>query len=680
MPWTSIKLVPGLNVELTQTLNQGGYNSTNLGRFRNGLFEKLGGWQAYYSSVFTGGDPKKLHIWQDLALNRRVAIATAHNLNDLTSGTLKDITPQTLLSSITVNFATTNGSPTVTIVDANITNVTAYDSVYFNTPVAVGGLILSGLYPIAAFVSAHSYTIIASHNATATVAAPGGAVPTFTTTSGSANVTVTLTAHGLIAGNDIVFPIATAVGGITISGRYIVQSVTSADAFVITAVNTASSSAGPTGMNSGNAQFLYYISLGPQAGGLGYGTGTYGTGTYGFGAALSGQVGTDITATGWSLDNWGELLIACPNNGGIYYWGPASGFQNCRLITDAPLFNTGAFVSIGQQIIVAYGSTVEATTGSYQDPLLVKWSDVGNFFQWTSLITNQAGSYRIPSGSRIIGGAATPYRNLIWTDQDIWSMDYIGAALAFGFQKIGSNCGLIAKHAHAQLRDSVYWMGADNFYILSGSGVQKIDCPVWDSVFQDIDLNNKSLCHTGINPAFSEVWFFYPSASAALGYCDRYAKYNVAENTWDIGGMDRQAWNGQSIIGKPLAITTAGLLYEHEVGNDAGGSPLVPSFETGWFYIDEGREIVFIDRIFPDFKWGAYNASQNAQIMLTIKSVMYSGNTPTVYGPFTITQATQYISQRLRARQISLAVSSSGSGSFWRLGAVRFRWSPDGRR
>jgi hypothetical protein len=678
MPWANIVLTPGLNVEITPTINHAGYSATQLVRFKSGLAQKMGGWTKYFSSNVSGL-PRATHAWQDLAGNHRLAIGTTTGLFDITNSAYSAVSQQTLTTNPAVNFATTLGSAIVTIVDSAVNAITPYDVVYIETPISVGGLILAGPYQVESYVSSTSYTITAATTATSTVASPGGAVPTFTTTNGSANVSVGLVAHGLVAGNDVIFPIATTVGGVTISGRYIVQSVTSADIFVITASNSATSGVGPTSMNGGNAGFVYYIAIGPQASSGTYGAGTYGDGVYGLGTTITGQVGAAPTNTDWCMDNWGELLISNPENGGIYYWGPNSGYLNSSIVPTAPFFNTGAFVSIAQQMIIAYGSTVSAGIGYYQDPLLVRWCDSEDFFTWTGTINNQAGSYRIPTGSKIISGAATSQQNLIWTDQDCWAMTYIGSSLVFGFNKVGSNCGIIAKHAKAQLSGNTYWMGTNNFFVLSGSGVQPVPCPVWDAVFQDLDTANAHLCHAGSNTSFSEVIFLFPSLSGGLGYCDKYAKLNVAEGTWDIGSLQRNTWGDSSVVGFPIATTNSGTIYSHESGYDADGSPLNYSYETGWTYIDGGREISFIDRIYPDFKWGLYGGSQNASILVTIKTVNYPGETPISYGPYTVNQATQFISKRFRARQISFKFEGNDMGSFSRLGLVRVRYSPDGR-
>jgi hypothetical protein len=273
MAWASIKLTPGLNTELTPTLNTAGYTSTNLGRFKSGLFQKLGGWAKYYPNLLSG-TPKATHAWQDLSNNKRLAIGTTSALYDLTNGNITNITPQSITTNPAVSLTTAAGSQVVSVTDASISNITSYDSVFFNTPISIDGIILSGIYAVTAYLSTHSYSITAASNALAGVTG-GGAVPTFTTASGSANVTVTLADHGLSAGDDIVFPISTTVGGVAISGRYVVQSVTSSSAFVITVSSSASGPAGPTGMNAGAAQYVYSIATGPQTFGGGYGVGDY---------------------------------------------------------------------------------------------------------------------------------------------------------------------------------------------------------------------------------------------------------------------------------------------------------------------------------------------------------------------------------------------------------------------
>jgi hypothetical protein len=676
---STITLRPGLNVEITPTQNQGGYALTQLGRFKAGMFQKMGGWVKFFPTK-VDGVPKAAHTWKDLNNLNHFVLGTTTNLDVFTGSIYQDVDPQVLTTNPAVNLSTTINSNIVTIVDTTISNITSYDAVLFNTPISVGGIILSGLYQVSANISPTSYQIVAQSAATASIAAPGGSPPTFTTVAGSPNVSVRFAVHGLAAGSDIVFPIPTTFNGITISGRYVVQSIIGPDDFTITMINSASASTvTPIAMNAGLAQYLYYIAIGPQALAGAYGAGGYGDGPYGIGTAITGQTGANIAAADWSLDNWGELLLASPENGPLFYWGPSSGFANCQIVPQAPAFNTGMFVSTNQQFVIAYGSTQTAGIGVYQDPLLVKWCDANNFFNWTLSAVSQAGSWRLSSGSKIMGGASTQLRNLIWTDKDLWVSSYIGSTLVFNMVKTAEGAGLIAKHAWGKLSDTVYWMGKKNIWAYDNSGPRIIPCPVWDAIFQDMDLANATKCHVGVNKAFSEISFYWPSASGGLGYCDSMAKFNIEEGTWDLSLLSRNVWKDADTFDYPIAATNDGFVYFQENGYDADGNALNPYFETGYFYVADGEQQVFVDRVYPDFKWGERNGTQNANLLVSFKAIYEQGQTtPDVYGPYLVDENTKWIEPRFRARQVSIRIESQDAGSFWRLGAVRFRWSPDG--
>lgn len=683
MPIVPLKLVPTVNAEYTPTLNESGISSCNLIRFKSKLPQKLGGWEKFYPFAVSGV-PRCLHAWQDLNSNRRLAVGATQQLAVITAGILTDITPQTLTSDFAPDFTTTLGSPLVEIIDANINDVTTYDAVFFDTPISVGGLILHGTYQIAVITSSTSYQINVGSNATAAVS-NGGAVPVFDTTSGSAIVTVTFADHGLSAGDQFTFPIPTTAGGLTIDGTYSVVSAPTSSTFTI-AANAAASSTATVSMNSGDAQLLYYIAIGPQAAGSGYGLGGYGEGGYGLGITPDGQTGTPITATDWTEDNWGEILVACPKGGGIYQWRPTSGFQNAQLIATAPIFNEGIFISMPQQILVAYGSTTGApavagtgTESEQQDPLIVRWSAQLDFTDWIPTAINQAGSFRIPTGSRIVGALQGPQQGLIWTDLDLWAMQYLGPPLVFSFNKISAGCGLIGQHAAAVMRGSVYWMSPNNFFMFGGGGVQQIPCTVWDAVFQNLNTANQSKCVAAANSAFDEIWWFYPSA-ASSGECDSYVKFNIEEKSWDYGSLPRSAWIDQSVLGEPIAATPSGVIYQHETSPDADGLPLNAWFETGWFVITEGQNFSFVDWFFPDMKWALFNGAGSANVLVTIYATDYPNGTVRTFGPYTMTSASTYINTRLRGRQIKLRFESNDIGSFWRLGNMRFRMAGDGRR
>jgi hypothetical protein len=690
MPWGTVKLQPGANVELTPTLNRSGYVRTANGRYKAGMFQKLGGWQKFFDGI-VAGIPRCLWAWQDLNIIKRLAVATTQTVAVLTTdGTLTEITPQTLDTDGPPDISTTSGDTTIDIVDTNTSGLTTDVTVYFRTPISVGGIILSGYYQITAITGADSYQIEALEPATATVA-NGGDVPVFTTTLGSASIEVTLNDHAQIVGNIVVFDEPTVVGGVTVEGKYTVTSVPTANEFTITG-SVAANAAATAPMNGGDVGYTYFIGLGPTPAGVGYGVGGYGLGGYGLGTSSVGvQTGVPITATDWTLDNWGEILFACPEGGGIYSWQPNSGFQNLSLISAAPLFNKGMFASMGQQQIIAFGSSIDARLGGgigiYRDPLLLQWCDIGNFNQWTPLPTNFARNYRLGTGSEIIAAAATKNRNLVWTDLGVWTMVFNGGQSVYSINSVGNNCGIIGMHAWCSSGDTTFWMGRGNFFAYAGAGVAPIPCTVWDAVFQDLDPAQQHRCVGASNTDFTEIWWFFPSLSGGTGQLDKYVKYNLVEGTWDYGPMDRCAWIDRSVLGNPIGATPTGIIYYHEMGNDNDTSPLMPSFETGYFMLDEGEEFVFIDEIYPDFGWGMFGGSQNAQISIILLVVDNAGDTPREYGPYVVTQATPSVlpadvidKTRPRCRMAAMRVSSNDVGSFWRLGAIRFRFSPDGKR
>lgn len=682
MPFGSVRLIPGVNTEKTATLNTAGISESSFIRFKDLLAQKYGGWERYYSSAI-GGVPRDLHAWQDLSFVNRLAVGTTTNYTIIANDSLQVITPQTYLSDFAPDFSTTMGSAIVEVVDPNIDTVTSYDSVFFNTPVSVGGLILSGLYQIIQSTGATSYTIEASANATATVA-NGGAVPIFTTTLDSALVSVLLEDHGLSTSapdNIIVFSEATTDNGVTIDGAYAVNSVTDADNFVITA-STQATATGSFDMNGGDAELLYYISIGPPPNGVGFGLGGYGDGGFGTGVVNPVQQGTPITATDWTSDNWGEIITTVPAGGGVYYWAPNGGFQTLTLVTSAPPFNSGMFISTTQQIMVAYGSSAQERIGVRQDPMLVRWCDSEDFFTWEDASDNQAGSFRIPIGSEIRGGLAGPNANLLWTDLDLWAMTYIGYPEVFGFNKIGAGAGLVGRHAAQQLRGSIYWMGPSNFYAYSGGGVSVIPCPVWDAVFQNLNTDYLENVRAMPNTPFNEVGWLYPSINSVSGECDSYVKFNITEpgSPWDYGSLARSAWIDQTILGPPVSASPQGLVYSQETTNDADGQVLAASFTTGYFVIAEAEDYPFVDMVIPDMKWGLYGQSQTATVAFTFYVVDFPGDTVRTYGPYNVTQSTKFITTRFRGRQMAIKVSSSDLGSFWRLGNVRYRFSAQGRR
>lgn len=375
----------------------------------------------------------------------------------------------------------------------------------------------------------------------------------------------------------------------------------------------------------------------------------------------------------WALDNWGEYLIASPLGGEIFYWNPADTNGHAVVVPNAPLVNEGCFVAMPQRQIVAYGSTF---TG-FQDPMLVRWCDLGNFTNWVGTVTNQAGSYRIPKGSKIVGAIQGPQQGLLWTDLGLWSMQYVNLPLVYSFNEIATGCGLIGRKAVGTLSGEVYWMSQSQFFKLSGNGVEPMPCPVWDVAFQDADPDYSGNIRCAPNSRFGEIAWYYPTIGSG-GVPTRYVKYNALLGQWDYGTLTRTAWIDQSVFGPPIGADSNLKVYQHETSNDADGAAITSSFQTGYFAVQDGDLKTFVDQVWPDMKWGLYDGSQNATVTITFLTADYPSDTPRSYS-YTVNQNTQFVTPRLRARLVAIKIESNDLGSFWRVGNIRYRYQPDGK-
>jgi hypothetical protein len=268
---------------------------------------------------------------------------------------------------------------------------------------------------------------------------------------------------------------------------------------------------------------------------------------------------------------------------------------------------------------------------------------------------------------------------VIWTDIEAWVMSYVGGVAIFNFTKVGGGCGLIGPHACAILGGNVYWVSPNNFFTIGAAGATPIPCTVWDFIFQNLNTANQTKIKLAANSAFNELMCFFPSASGA-GENDSYVKVHIegSEFEWDYGTLARTAWIDLSVLGNPIGTDTLGFVYQHETGNSFG-SVMAPYFRSGWWAISEGNDLAFVDFVLPDFIWGTLAGAKDAVVSVTFYVVDYPGDTPKVYGPYTVTQATEYINVRFRGRLMSVLVQSA-SQEFWRLGRLRFRFAMSGRR
>lgn len=389
---------------------------------------------------------------------------------------------------------------------------------------------------------------------------------------------------------------------------------------------------------------------------------------------VTGTTVAPLSVTDWSLDNWGGYLIANPTKSGIFYYDPLGGSRHAAVIPYAPSVNEGCFVAMPERQIIAYGSTFNGI----QDPLLVRWTDIGNLTSWVATVSNQAGSFRIPKGSKIVGAMQGPQQGLIWTDTNLWSMQYINLPLVYSFNEIGSGCGLVGRKAMGTMGGVVYWMSQSQFYMLAGGGVQPLPCPVWDVIFQDIDTDYWENVRCAPNSRFGEVAWYYPTTGSG-GIPTKYVKYNTLLQQWDFGTLTRTAWIDQGVFGPPIGAAGDLNIYQHETSTDANGFAMDAYVQTGYFALDEGDSKTFIDQVWPDMKWGYYGGANNATVQITFYAVDYPGQPPTVYGPYSISQQTEYISPRIRARLVSIRVTGDQIGTFWRMGNIRYRLQADGK-
>ena len=722
MPHATLRLIPGVDTYKTQALLEAAVFSCNLIRYAPdpsgaGLIQKLGGWARFFPNAMPS-IPREITTWSDLRTNKWLAVGcdisgttNVSTLGAISNGNFFDITPHVLQDNPAVNVSTISGTNVVTILDAGAT-ITSLDAVFIPTHISIAGVVIYGFYPTVA-AGATTYTIALFDGegnpveANATVS-NAGTVEDFTTSIGSPLVEVHLIAHGFEVGDTYPVAVTTAVGGVTLIGDYTVLTVIDADHFTISASNIATA-ATTVSINGGNARYNYWLAAPPAPGGLGYGAGGYGVGGYGSGIVPVGSLGVSVACQDWFLDNWGEILIAVPvgttfgspdnatvQGGPICYWSPEGAINNAQVIAEGPSINSGAFVAMPQRQIMAWGCDGGVAAVGIPDPLNIRWCSIENFFDWNATPINTAGSFRLTRGSLIVRGMQVAQQGLFWTDVGLWSSQFVGASglgssAIYSFNEIARGCGLIAPKAVGILSGVSYWMGQSQFFSASTSGVQPIECPVWDKIFQNLDKVNIRKIRCAANSNFGEMTWFFPSISGGSGENDFYVKLNTligGPQGWDFGfgagpqGYVRSAWTDQGVLGPPIGGDgLSNVLFQHEVSNDADGQAMHPIFQTGYFVLDEADVIYFIDQLVPDMKWGLDNGtSLNAQVLFTffVKS-NFPDDPARSYGPFTLSQMVKFVTPRLRGRLVAMQIESVDVGTFWRIGANRFRYQNDGR-
>jgi len=505
------------------------------------------------------------------------------------------------------------------------------------------------------------------------------------TTNGTATVLVTDAGHGCQQGSFVTFDSFSTIDGLDMNQEFEVTSVVNTSAYTVTHTSTATGSTAGGG-GAGNAE--YQINPGPS-----FSTPAYGWGTDGYGLGGWGEPSTvsnvTLEARQWSLDNFGEDLIATQLNGGTYRWDTSSGTSTrAAIVANAPTTSRLSLVSTPDRHLVLLGTENTIGTPSSQDDLLIRFSDQENINDYQPTAENTAGSLRIADGSRIVAAERSRGQILLWTDTSLHSLQYIGPPFTFGLRQLGQNCGIIGQHAGIDLNGISYWMSQDSFYLFDGS-VKKLPCTVEQFVFNNINQTASENAFAGHNGEFNEIIWFY--ARTGSDQINATVVYNYMEGTWWTGTLARTSWIDRETYDNPIATqylanTTAnnetilGLtsgatqIYLHEQGNDADGEAMDAYLKSGAVQIGQGDDFSFVSKLIPDIQ------NQSGVLNLDFEFLRYPNDANAVTKSTSFTSGTEKVDLRGRGRQFTANIVSNTTGTAWRLGTMRFDIQPDGRR
>jgi len=628
MPYATFKLKPGVNREGTAFSAQGGWFDSNLVRFRKSFPEKIGGWEKEQTSTYLG-TARSLHAWVSLATTKYLSLGTTLKYYVKEGDNFYDITPiRATTSAGDVTFSATNGDATITVADTSH-GASKNDFVTFSGAATLGGLITANVlnqeYQIATVVNANSYTIEAKDTDGATV-----------------------TANASDSGN----------GGSSVVGAYQIN-----------------------------------VGLDDYVSGSGYGAGMWGDGTYGDASALAFNNQLRL----WSEDNFGEDLIINPRAGGIFYWTENNGTSVRALSLTAlganlpPTLALQTLVSDIDRHVLCLGADPlndagTARTGAI-DPMFIAWCDQENINEWEPSLTNTAGSLRLSAGTQIVGALRSRQETLVWTDDALYSIQFIGPPYTFGANLINSGVGMVSPKAPVNTPAGVYWMDRSGFYNYNGT-VSRVPCSVHNYVFNDFNQNQSFKVFGYLNRQFNEVGWFYPSGSSTE--IDRYVVFNYQEQIWYYGQLTRFAWLDEGVQPYPRATgtDTSNYIYRHETGNDNDGTPMDNVYiESADFSLDGiGNAYTQVQNAIPDVRFLG-NGGSDQVVNFVLKTRNYPNETLTTKSTSQVTQSTQKVDLRGRARQAVVRLESDDDASTesrlgvgWRLGDMRLNTRPDGRR
>ena len=534
---------------------------------------------------------------------------------------------------------------------------------------------------------------------------------TFDTFSGLDNVTVNKTSHGLQVGRYVTF------SGVTPPTGYIDTDFTTGAFEVLTVPNdntfTIEMRVNATGAASasGAATINPYEIVGPTFQTLGYGWGTYlwGDSTWG---TERGTSNVTLDPGNWSLDNFGEVLVATIFNGKTFTWDAgATNPRTVRASTSTSGFSTSAnptasrftLVSDRDRHLFHFGTETTIGTASTQDPMFVRFSDQENLNEYAPTAINTAGTFRLDTGNKITAALQGKDYVFVLTDLAAYIIQFVGPPFTFSVRQVGTNCGGISQHAASYVNGAVYWMSGEGGFFMYDGTVKSLPCLVEDFVFTTnngnlgINYNSADTIYSAANSLYTEINWFYPKSGSEQ--IDRCVTYNFGENVWTTSSLARTTYQDQGVFNLPYAteynatttpvfseisgITNtygASLYYAHEIGTDqvnSSGTTSIDAFiRSGDFDIEDGELFMSMRRFMPDYKF----LVGNSKVTLFVSDFPSDTQTSSPLGPFTITSTTDKVDTRARGRLLSIKIENDAAGETWRYGSFRLDAQPDGRR
>jgi len=711
-----VKFAPGFNKQVTATGGEGQWVNGDNVRFRYGTPEKIGGW-AQLGSVEMTGRNTAIHHFVNTSGIKYAALGGSSILYAYSGGIFYDIHPIKSTTTLTSAFTTTNGSATVTITFASAHNMNKGDIILLDNFTSItNSNFASGDFTDIKFMVASIPT-----DTTLTITMPSNEGGSGATTSGGIRVQ-----HYYPVGPAV--EVATTGWGLGSWGGVQQGQFTSTLSSELSASATSLTMASSTSFpSSGTVQIgTELITYTGNSGGTLSGLTRGATGTtaaihssgatvtdasnfFAWNAAASGDI---VTAPGlWSLDNFGNKLIATINGGESFEWDSNPiGANNTRatIISNAPTASAFSLVSTPDRHLIFFGTETTVGTSSTQDPMFIRFSSQEDINTYTPSATNTAGTQRLADGSKIVGAIRGRDAIYVWTDTALFIMRFVGPPFTFSFQQVGTNCGLIGQNAAVEVDGTAYWMSENGFFRYTGK-LESLPCLVEDHVFDDINTTPKQHINAGLNNLFGEVIWFYPNSGS--GVVNRMVAYNYLDSSnerpvWTTGTLARTAWEDSAIFGKPHATEYdssaetadtdvnyvhgntdgASTYYEHETGLNqvklGQTTAITANIESGSFDIGtqglagDGEFMMKIRRVIPDF----LSQTGNARVTLNLKDFPNQTKASSTLGPFTISSSSTKIDTRARAREISLKVENTSTGQFWKLGTFRIDYQPDGRR